>query len=79
MIFKSEQIVNSPMAYLTSLPDDLKTKIRDAVLNIQSRDKAAFDKIYEGKQGPLVAIDHSAYLPIVELNAFVDSLRRSRS
>ena len=79
IIFKSEQIVNSPMAYLSDMPDDLKTKIRDAVLNITTRDKAAFDKIYEGKQGPLVAVDNKAYDPIIELNKFVDDLRRKKS
>ena len=79
IIFKSEQIVNSPMAYLSDMPDDLKTKIRDAVLNITTRDKAAFDKIYEGKQGPLVAVDNKAYDPIIELNKFVDDLRRKKA
>jgi phosphonate transport system substrate-binding protein len=79
IIFKSEQIVNSPLAYLTDLPEDLKAKIRDAVLNITTKDKAAFDKIYEGKQGPLVAVDNKAYDPIIELNKFVDDLRRKKS
>lgn len=76
MIFKSDQIVNSPMAYLTDLPADLKTKIKDAVLNLDTKDKAAFDKIYEGKQGPLKAITHQAYLPVIDLIKFVDSLRK---
>lgn len=79
IIFKSEQIVNSPMAYLSDMPEELKTKIRDAVLNITTRDKAAFDKIYEGKQGPLVAVDNKAYDPIIELNKFVDDLRRKKA
>lgn len=79
IIFKSEQIVNSPMAYLTDMPEELKAKIRDAVLNIASKDKAAFDKIYEGKQGPLVAVDNKAYDPIIELNKFVDELRKKKS
>ena len=79
IIFKSEQIVNSPMAYLTDMPEELKTKIRDAVLNLASKDKAAFDKIYEGKQGPLVAVDNKAYDPIIELNKFVDELRKKKS
>ncbi|MGO4406723.1 phosphonate ABC transporter substrate-binding protein [Bosea sp. RAF48] len=79
IIYKSEQIVNSPMAYLTDLPDDLKAKIRDAVLNLATKDKAAFDKIYEGKQGPLVAVDNKAYDPIIELNKFVDDLRKKKS
>ena len=79
IIFKSEQIVNSPMAYLTDMPEDLKAKIRDAVLNLATKDKAAFDKIYEGKQGPLVAVDNKAYDPIIELNKFVDELRKKKA
>ena len=79
IIFKSEQIVNSPMAYLTDMPEELKAKIRDAVLNLATKDKAAFDKIYEGKQGPLVAVDNKAYDPIIELNKFVDALRKKKS
>ena len=79
IIYKSDQIVNSPMAYLTDLPEELKAKIRDAVLNLATKDKAAFDKIYEGKQGPLVAVDNKAYDPIIELNKFVDDLRKKKS
>lgn len=79
IIYKSEQIVNSPMAYLSDMPEELKAKIRDAVLNLATKDKAAFDKIYEGKQGPLVAVDNKAYDPIIELNKFVDELRKKKS
>ncbi|CAN7455511.1 phosphonate ABC transporter substrate-binding protein [Bosea sp. LjRoot90] len=79
IIYKSQQIVNSPMAYLTELPEELKGKIRDTVLNLATKDKAAFDKIYEGKQGPLVAVDNKAYDPIIELNKFVDALRKKKS
>jgi phosphonate transport system substrate-binding protein len=79
IIYKSEQIVNSPMAYLTDLPEELKAKIRDAVLNLATKDKAAVDKIYEGKQGPLVAVGNEAYDPIIELNKFGDDLRKKKS
>ena len=79
IIYKSDLIVNSPMAYLSDLPDDLKAKIRDAVLNLATKDKAAFDKIYEGKQGPLVAVDNKAYDPVIELITFVDKLRKKKS
>jgi phosphonate transport system substrate-binding protein len=78
-IFKSEQIVNSPMAVLDDMPADLKAAIRTAVLGMHEKDKAAFDKIYEGKQGPFAPIDHAAYEPIMELNKFVDTLRKQRS
>lgn len=76
IIFKSEQIVNSPFAYLAALPEDLRTAIRTAVIEMPQRDPAAFQKIYEGKQGPWVPVDNAAYDSIVELNRFVDALRR---
>ncbi|WP_043835849.1 phosphonate ABC transporter substrate-binding protein [Muricoccus aerilatus] len=76
IVFRSDQIVNSPMAYLNALPDDLKSAIRTAVLELATADKKAFDAIYEGKQGPLMAVDNAAYDPIIELNRFVDNLRR---
>lgn len=79
IIFKSEQIVNSPYAYLTALPEELRAAIRSALLELHQRDRAAFDRIYEGKQGPLEAVDNAAYQPIIELNRFVDNLRRRRS
>ncbi|WP_149539237.1 phosphonate ABC transporter substrate-binding protein [Siccirubricoccus phaeus] len=78
IIFKSDQIVNSPLAYLTTLPAELRAAIRTAVLELPQKDKAAFDAIYEGKQLPWAPVDNAAYQPIIELNRFVDSLRRQR-
>lgn len=79
IIFKSDPIVNSPMAYLSELPSDLKAKISDAVLNVAKNDKSVFEKIYEGKQRPWVSVDHKAYEPVVDLITFVDELRKKRS
>ncbi|GGG19454.1 phosphonate ABC transporter substrate-binding protein [Caldovatus sediminis] len=78
IIYKSDQILNSPMTYLASLPPELKTAIRDAVLALPQRDRAAFDRLYEGRQGPFAPVDNAAYQPIIELNRFVDNLRRRR-
>jgi phosphonate transport system substrate-binding protein len=79
MIFKSDQIVNSPFAYLNDLPADLKNAIRTAVMAMPQKDPEAFEKIYEGKQGPWEPIDHKPYEPVIELNKFVDSLRKAKS
>jgi phosphonate transport system substrate-binding protein len=76
MIFKSDQIVNSPIAYLDSLPADLKQKIAKAFFDAPTKDKVAFEKLSDGKNDPWQSVTHEAYLPIVELNKFVDSLRR---
>jgi len=78
IIFKSELIVNSPMAYLTALPADLKAAIRKAVLEVAEKDKAAFDTIYEGKQLPFQPVSHKDYEPVVELVKFVDDLRKKK-
>jgi phosphonate transport system substrate-binding protein len=78
MIFKSEQIVNSPTAYLSDMPADLKKAIADAVFAMPTKDKAAFDKIYEGKQLPWKPIENKAYDAIIQLNKFVDDLRKKK-
>lgn len=77
LIFKSDQIVNSPMAVLSDMPADLKKAIKDAILAIATKDKAAFDKATDGKAKPWEAVDNKAYDAIIELNKFVDALRKS--
>ena len=79
IIYKSEQIVNSPMAYLTSLPAELRAAIRAAVLAMPQQEPAAFERLTDGKQRPWEPTDNAAYQPIIELNRFVDGLRRQRS
>ncbi len=78
IVFKSDQIVNSPMAMLTTLPAELRTTIRDAVMAFPQREAAAFARMTDGKQRPWVAVTNAAYDPIIELNRFVDGLRRQR-
>ena len=76
IIYKSDQIVNSPVAYLDSLPADLKKKIEQAFFDAPKKDKAAFEKLSGGKNDPFQPVTHEAYLPVVELNKFVDALRK---
>jgi phosphonate transport system substrate-binding protein len=79
VVLKSDQIVNSPMTYLTELPADLKAAIKKAVLEVATKDKAAFDKIYEGKQKPFEAVTHKDYESVVDLIKYVDSIRKAKS
>jgi phosphonate transport system substrate-binding protein len=78
-VFKSDQIVNSPFAYLDELPNELKKAISDAMLAMPTKDKAAFDKVYEGKQLPWKPIDNKAYDAVIQLNKFVDDLRKKKA
>jgi len=77
VIYKSDQIVNSPLAYLDSLPAALKKKIEQAIFDFSKKDKAAFDKFSNGKYEPFQPVSHDAYLPVIELNKFVDALRKN--
>lgn len=76
LIYKSDIIVNSPYAYLDSLPAELKQKIAKALMDSPVKAKAAFDKLSDGKNEPFQVVDHAAYEPIIELNKFVDALRK---
>jgi phosphonate transport system substrate-binding protein len=79
IIEKSDPIVNSPIAYLSDLPADLKKTIADAMYNIDKNDKAAFDKFATGKYLPWVPVTHKEYEPVVDLIKFVDELRKKKS
>jgi phosphonate transport system substrate-binding protein len=76
IILKSALIINSPTAMLESLPPDLKAAIRDAWMNAATADKAAFDRLSDGKNLPWQPIDTVAYDDTIKMVAFVDKLRR---
>jgi phosphonate transport system substrate-binding protein len=75
-VFKSEKIPGSPYAYLTSLPADLKAAIRTAFFEAPTRNKAAFNRLSDGKSPGFAPAQHSDYNVTVELQKFVDGLRR---
>lgn len=79
IIFRSEQIVNSPMAMLATLPDPLKAAIREAVLTLPQREPEVFRRMNDGQARRWDPVTNEAYNPIIELNRFVDNLRRQRS
>jgi phosphonate transport system substrate-binding protein len=79
IIAKSDLIVNDPLTYLSDLPNDLKAKIRTAIFDFPAKDKAAYDKLDEGKGHHWEAIDNSAYDDTIHLIKFVDSLRKRKS
>ena len=76
IIYKSDLIVNSPVAYLNSLPEDLKASIRKAFFDAPRINKAAFEKLSDGKNEPFQPVTHKEYEPIVDLIKFIDSLRK---
>ena len=44
-----------------------------------TKDKAAFDKLSDGKDREFAAVDAKDYEPVVELIKFVDALRKQKS
>jgi phosphonate transport system substrate-binding protein len=77
-IYKSDLIPNSPYAYLSDLPPDLKTAIRTAIMESPTKDKAAFERLSDGKDKGFKEVDHAFFKPVVELVLFVDSLRKQK-
>ena len=76
IILKSDLIINSPTAYLDSLPEELKAAIRTAYLQAAKNDKAAFDRLSDGKNQPWQVTDNAAYDDTIKLITFVDRLRK---
>lgn len=79
IILKSDQIVNSLWAYSADLPADLKQAIAGSFLQIAQKDPAAFQKATDGRAKPWEPVTNAAYQPIIELNRFVDALKRRSS
>lgn len=76
VVFKSEKIPGSPYAVLSSMPADLKAAIAKAYADAPTKGKAAFDKISDGKSPGFAPAKHDDYKVTIELQKFVDSLRK---
>ena len=76
VVFKSEFLPEGPFAVLSSLPADLKQKIRQAFIDLPTKDKAAFDKLSDGKDLGLEPVTQKDYQPIIEMLKFNDDQRR---
>ena len=79
IIVKSDLIINSPYAYLSSLPDDMKAAIKQAFLAAPEKDKEAFKKLSDGKNLPWAPITNADYDKTIDLIKFVDNLRKKAS
>jgi phosphonate transport system substrate-binding protein len=79
IIVKSDLIINSPYAYLSALPDDMKAAIRKAFLDAPQKDKDAFKRLSNGKNLPWQPIANEDYNKTIELIRFVDNLRKKAS
>jgi len=77
IVFKSSQIVNSPYAMLNTLPAELQTAIKDAFFSIEKNDPEAFKVMTDGEQQLWVPSTNADYQVIIDLNTFVDTLRKS--
>jgi phosphonate transport system substrate-binding protein len=78
-IFKTPILPGSPYAYLSDLPDDLKKTILTAFLDAPAKDKAAFDKLSDGKDKEFVQVSHKDYADIVEMIQWVDDQRKKKA
>jgi phosphonate transport system substrate-binding protein len=79
ILVKSDLIINAPYAYLSDLPDDMRAAIKNAFLEAAAKDKAAFDKLSDGKNQPWQPIANEDYNKTIELIKFVDNLRKKAS
>jgi phosphonate transport system substrate-binding protein len=79
VILKSDLIINSPTAYLTALPADLKAKIREAFINAPKKAPEAFAKLSDGKNRPWEPVDNAAYDDTIKLIQFVDRLKKQNA
>lgn len=76
IVFKSDLIPGSPIAVLASRPKEMKDAIRNALLAVHTADKAAFDRVTDGKYQRYGEVDRKMYDVVIDLIKFVDGLRK---
>ena len=79
IIVKSDLIINSPYAYLSDLPDDMKAAIKQAFLDAAKKNPEAYNKLSDGKNKPWEPITNQDYDKTIDLIKFVDGLRKKAS
>jgi phosphonate transport system substrate-binding protein len=79
IVVKSDLIINSPYAYLSDLPEDMKAAIKKAFIEAAQKDPEAFNKLSDGKNKPWESIATDDYNKTIELIKFVDNLRKKAS
>ena len=77
VILKSDLIINSPLALLTDLPEDLKATIKKAFFEGPTKAPEAFAKLSDGKDKPWEPITNADYDDTIKLVRFVDGLRKA--
>jgi phosphonate transport system substrate-binding protein len=78
IVFRSDLIAGSPWAFLASLPSDLKAAIVKAFNEAPTKAKTAYDRLSDGQDRGFQAVTHADYQAIVDLQKFVDDMRRRR-
>jgi phosphonate transport system substrate-binding protein len=78
IIDRSAKIPGGPVVFLSAFPADMKAAITQAFLDAPMKDKAAFDRLSDGKDRGFARVSHQDYVPILELQKFVDDLRKKR-
>lgn len=76
--FRSDLIPGSPWTFLASLPADLKAAIVKAFDEAPTKAKAAYDRLSDGQDRGFKAVTHADYQTVVDLQKFVDDMRRRR-
>ncbi|MGU3495769.1 phosphonate ABC transporter substrate-binding protein [Xanthobacteraceae bacterium A53D] len=76
IVYKSDFLPEGPFAVLSTLPDDLKAKIKQAFLDAPKKDKAAFDKLSYGKDIEFVPVTEKDYDGIIGMVKHNDAARK---
>jgi phosphonate transport system substrate-binding protein len=79
IVFKSDPIPGSPDAFLTALPEELRAAIVKAYMDAPTKDKAAFDRLSDGKWKGWAPVTADTYKITFELQKFIDALKKKSS
>ncbi len=79
IVFKSDLIPGSPITVMRSLPEALRTAVRQAFVDAADKGREAFLRISDGNATGYVPVKAEDYQVMIDLSRFIDQMRRRRS
>lgn len=77
ILYTSDLLVEGPYSVLSSMPEEARNQIRQALLDMPTKNKAAFDALSDGEDLEFVSVSTQDFDPIVEMLKFNDTARKS--
>lgn len=67
IVWKSPKMPYAPWTLPTRLPEQMRKDIKQAILDMKSKDPETYDKLLNNRSQGFIEVDHAIYEPIIRM------------